>query len=332
MILILISIKISYFIDLHYFIIYNIIKIQNTGVINLKTFETTPEIDLTDIDLSNIGENISNADKIFETIVNKIGEYLADTGINLVLSIILLVVGWKLINLFSKKMKEGKIFAKIEPTARSFIRSALTIVLKILLVITIAAMLGVPMTSMVAVVTSCGLAIGLALQGSLSNIAGGFILTVFKPFVVGDFIKSGEFEGTVKAINIFYTKIITPDNKIIVIPNSKVSDSALIDYNAFDTRRVDIDISAAYSENSDNVKKALIDVANENELIHKTPEPVAVITSFDDSAVAYQLRVWTKTENYWDVKFAVTERIKKVFDERNIQIPFPQMDVHITKE
>ena len=106
----------------------------------------------------------------------------------------------------------------------------------------------------------------------------------------------------------------------------------MIDYNAFDTRRVDIDISAAYSENSDNVKKALIDVANENELIHKTPEPVAVITSFDDSAVAYQLRVWTKTENYWDVKFAVTERIKKVFDERNIQIPFPQMDVHITKE
>lgn len=298
----------------------------------MRISKTTPEMDLSDIDISNIGENISNAGQIFNTVLNKIGEYLADAGINLVLSIVFLIVGWKLINLLSKKMKEGKIFGKIEPTARSFIRSALTIVLKILLVVTIAAILGVPMTSMVAVISSCGLAIGLALQGSLSNIAGGFILTVFKPFVVGDYIKSGEFEGTVKAINIFYTKIITPDNKIIVIPNSKVSDSALTDYNAFPTRRVDINITAAYSEDSDVVKKALIDVANNNDKVEKDPAPVAVISSFDDSAVSYQLRVWTKTEDYWDVKFDVTEKIKKVFEERNIQIPFPQMDVHITKE
>lgn len=298
----------------------------------MKILENSAEIDITDIDLSNVGENISNAGKIFNTIVDKIGEYLADAGINLILSIVLLLVGWKLINVLSKKMKEGKLFAKIEPTARSFINSALSITLKILLVITIAAILGVPMTSMIAVLGSCGLAIGLALQGSLSNIAGGFILTVFKPFVVGDFIKSGEFEGTVKSINIFYTKIITPDNKIIVIPNSKVSDSALIDYNAFSTRRVDIDITAAYSENSDVVKKALIDAAMENANVDKTTEPVAVITSFDDSAVAYQLRLWCKTEDYWDVKFEVTERVKKIFDERDIQIPFPQMDVHITKE
>lgn len=298
----------------------------------MKLLENSAEIDLTDIDLSNVSENISNAGKIFDTVVDKIGEYLADAGINLILSIILLIVGWKLINVLSKKMKEGKLFAKIEPTARSFINSALSIILKILLVITIAAILGVPMTSMIAVLGSCGLAIGLALQGSLSNIAGGFILTVFKPFVVGDFIKSGEFEGTVKSINIFYTKIITPDNKIIVIPNSKVSDSALIDYNAFSTRRVDIDITAAYSENSDIVKQALIDAAKENDKVDKTTEPVAVITSFDDSAVAYQLRLWCKTEDYWDVKFSVTERVKKIFDEREIQIPFPQMDVHITKE
>lgn len=294
--------------------------------------ETTSELALTDIDLSNIGENISNVDTIIKAVVSKISEYLADAGINLVLSLILLIVGWKLINIFSKKIKNGKIFTKIEPTARSFINSAVSITLKILLIITVAAILGVPMTSMVAVLGSCGLAIGLALQGSLSNIAGGFILTVFKPFVVGDFIKTGEFEGTVKSMNIFYTKIITPDNKIIVIPNSKVSDSALTDYNAFPTRRVDIDITAAYSENSDDVKKALVDAAKENEKVDASIEPVAVITSFDDSAVAYQLRLWCKTEDYWDVKFAITERVKKIFDERDIQIPFPQMDVHITKD
>ena len=296
------------------------------------TLQNTNEIDITEIDISNVSENISNAGKIFDTVINKIGEYLADTGINLVLSIIFLIVGWKLINLFSKKMKEGKIFGKIEPTARTFLRSALTISLKVLLIVTIAAILGVPMTSMVAVISSCGLAIGLALQGSLSNIAGGFILTVFKPFVVGDYIKSGEYEGTVKSINIFYTKIITFDNKIIVIPNSKVSDSALIDYNAFPTRRVDIDITAAYSEKSEIVKKALVDAAKDNEKVHQSPAPVAVIKSFDDSAVSYQLRIWCNTEDYWDVKFSVIEHVKEIFDERAIQIPFPQLDVHINSE
>ena len=301
-------------------------------MIHLRLLENSAEMDITDIDLSNVSENISNADKIFDTIINTISEYLADAGINLIVSIIFLLVGWKIINIFSKKIKEGKLFAKIEPTARSFMNSAISITLKILLIITIAAILGVPMTSLIAVLGSCGLAIGLALQGSLSNIAGGFILTVFKPFVVGDFIKSGEFEGTVKSINIFYTKIITPDNKIIVIPNSKVSDSALIDYNAFATRRVEIDITAAYSENSDIVKQALIDAALSNDKVDTSIEPTAIIKSFDDSAVAYQLRFWCKTEDYWDVKFAVTEKVKKIFDERKIQIPFPQMDVHITKE
>lgn len=298
----------------------------------MQLLEKTTDLDLTDIDLSNVNENISNIGKILEAFADKIGEYLADAGINLVLSLVLLIIGWKLINLLSKKIKDGKIFSRIEPTARSFLRSFVTIGLKILLLITVAAILGVPMTSMIAVLGSCGLAVGLALQGSLSNIAGGFILTIFKPFVVGDFIKSGEYEGTVKNINIFYTKIITPDNKIIVIPNSAVSDSALTDYNAFETRRISIDIGAAYSESSDKVKKALLDAAEANDKILCDPEPTAVITSFDDSAVSYQLRFWCKTEDYWDAKFTTMEKIKKIFDERNISIPFPQLDVHIDSQ
>ena len=298
----------------------------------MRILENAPVIEPSDIDLSNVSTNISNAGKILDTVISKIGEYLADAGINLVLSIILLIVGWKLINVFSKKIKTGKLLTKMEPTARSFLNSALSIVLKITLAITVAAILGVPMTSMVAVLGSCGLAIGLALQGSLSNIAGGFILTLFKPFVVGDFIKTGEFEGTVKSINIFYTKIITPDNKIIVIPNSKVSDSALIDYNAFPTRRVEISITAAYEEDTDKVKQALLDIAKSNKMVSADPEPVAIISSFNDSAVSYQLRVWCKTEDYWDVKFNLTEKAKKTFEERNIQIPYPQMDVHIKND
>lgn len=298
----------------------------------MQLLEKTSEIDLTDIDLSNVNENISNAGKILSAIGDKIAEYLADAGINLALSLILLIVGWKLINLLDKKMKEGKIFGRVEPTARSFIRSALTIALKILLLITIAAILGVPMTSMVAVLGSCGLAIGLALQGSLSNIAGGFILTAFKPFVVGDFIQSGQYEGVVKNVNIFYTKIITPDNKIIVIPNSEVSNSAITDFNAFETRRIDIEIGAAYAEDSEKVKRALTDAATQNEKVLAEPTPEAFITAFNDSAVSYTLRLWCKTDDYWDVKFAVTETVKKIFDERSISIPFPQMDVHVTKD
>ena len=298
----------------------------------MQLLEKTSEIDLTDIDLSNVNENISNAGKILSAIGDKIAEYLADAGINLVLSLVLLIVGWKLINLLNKKMKDGKIFGRVEPTARSFIRSFLTIALKILLIITIAAIMGVPMTSMVAVLGSCGLAIGLALQGSLSNIAGGFILTAFKPFVVGDYIKSGQYEGVVKNVNIFYTKIITPDNKIIVIPNSEVSNSAITDFNAFETRRIDIEIGAAYAEDSEKVKKALTDAAAAYDKVLAEPAPTAMITAFSDSAVTYSLRLWCRTEDYWDVKYTVTEKVKKIFDERHIAIPFPQMDVHIAKD
>ena len=298
----------------------------------MKLLEAATEIDLTDIDISNINENINNAEAIFEAVKNKIVDFVAEAGINIVFALILLIIGWKTVNVLSAKMKEGKILGKLEPTTRSFLRSFSTIFLKILLLITVLAIMGVPMTSMVTVLSSCALAVGLALQDSLSNIAGGFIITAFKPFVVGDYIKFGEYEGTVQSINIFYTKITTFDNKLIVIPNGNISSDSLTDYNAYPTRRVEIDITAAYSEDSENVKKALIDAARSNENVLSDPAPVAVITSFDDSAVAYQLKVWCNTELYWDVKYSLNEKVKKIFDERNIQIPFPQMDVHITKE
>ncbi|MBQ8210848.1 MAG: mechanosensitive ion channel family protein [Clostridia bacterium] len=298
----------------------------------MTVFEQAAEIDLTDIDLSNISENISNAGAIWEAVKTTVVEYITDAGINLVLAVILLIVGWKAINFFSKKIKDGTFLSKMEPTTRSFFRSFVTIFLKILLVITVAAIIGIPMTSMVTVLSSCALAIGLALQDSLSNIAGGFIVTAFKPFVVGDYIKIDGYEGTVKSINIFYTKIVTGDNKMVIIPNGEVSSNTLTDYNAFPTRRVDIDITASYSADCDTVKKALLDAAHSNEYVLSEPAPTAVLTSFDDSAVAYQLKVWCNADVYWDVKFNLMEKTKKIFEERNIEIPFPQMDVHITKE
>lgn len=298
----------------------------------MKLIEIATEIDLTDIDISNVSENLSNAGAILEAIKKKIFEFIADAGINVVCAIALLILCWKLINKLSAKIKEGKFLGKLEPTTRSFLRSFLTIFLKILLIITVLAIMGVPMTSMVTVLSSCALAIGLALQDSLSNIAGGFIITAFKPFTVGDYIKFGDYEGTVKSINIFYTKVTTFDNKMIIIPNGNISSDALIDYNAYPTRRVDINITASYSAESQKVKQALLDVAAENENVLQSPEPTAVLSSFNDSAVEYQLRVWCKTDLYWDVKFSLTEKIKCIFEERNITIPYPQVDVHITNE
>ncbi len=298
----------------------------------MKLLEAETEFDLTSIDLSNVDENLSNVDKIIEAVIDKIGEYLADAGINIIFALLLLIVGWKLINFLSKKIKEGKLFGKIEPTSRSFLRSFLTVALKVLLIITVAAILGIPMSSMVAVLGSCGLAIGLALQESLSNIAGGFILSSVKPFVVGDYVKIDDIEGTVHAINIFHTKIVTADNKMIVVPNSTISNGTIIDYNAYPIRRVDIEIGASYNENSENVKKALLYAADTCEKTVDDHEPMAVILSFDDSAVTYQLRVWCKAEDYWDVKFFLTDQIKKIFDERRIEIPYPQMDVHVKND
>lgn len=298
----------------------------------MKLLEVATEIDLSDINLSDVSENLNNAEAILNAVKNEIVTFLTDAGINLVCAVILLIVGWKLTNLFSAKIKQGKILRKLEPTTRSFFRSFSTIFIKVLLVITVLAIVGVPMTSMVTVLSSCAIAIGLALQNSLSNIAGGFIITAFKPFVVGDYIKFGEHEGTVRSINIFYTKISTGDNKMIIIPNGNISSDSLVDYNAYSTRRVEVNISAAFQEDSDKVKQALLDVAATNENVLSAPAPVAVIQSINDGTVAYQLQVWCNTDVYGDVKFDLTEKTKKIFSERNIRIPLPQMDIHITKE
>ena len=276
----------------------------------------------------NMDENIDNAHRFFTMLFQRIKEFAADEGIKLVFGIVLLIVGLKLINVLTNKLKRSKLSKTVEPTMFSFLRSALNIGLKIVLIMTVASILGVPMTSLVAVIGSCGLAVGLALQGSLSNIAGGFMLAILKPFVVGDYIRTGEYEGTVKSINLFYTKIITLDNKLIVIPNSTVSNSALTDYNAFPTRRVDIEIGVSYHADPAAVRAALLEAARQYEGTGEEPAPSAAILSYDDSAVTYKLMFWVDSKNYWDAKFTVNENIKRLFNENGIEIPFPQLDVH----
>ena len=210
----------------------------------------------------------------------------------------------------------------------SYFKSKISIIVLFIVVLHI---LGVPTASIITVFGSCAVAIGLALQGGLSNIAGSLMILIFKPFKVGDYIEVSGKEGTVKSITMFYTTITTFDNKLIQLPNGSLSNSNITNYTANKKRRVDIDISVSYSSDIDKVKKVINELISKNELVLQEENNYVKLSKHDDSALVFAVRVWTKTENYWDLYFDLMESIKKTLDKNKIEIPFPQMDVHINK-
>ncbi|MBQ7637489.1 MAG: mechanosensitive ion channel family protein [Clostridia bacterium] len=258
-------------------------------------------------------------------------EFAVTYGGKLIIAILLLIIGFKLVNYLTKKLVDSKAMSRLEPSARSFIKSLIRIVTKVLIGIIALSILGVPMTSIITVIGSCGLAVGLALQGSLANIAGGFVLLVVKPFKAGDFIIEGDVSGTVTEIGIFNTKVQTIDNKIIIIPNSTISNATVTNVTALDLRRVDLTFTASYSDDVKTVENTLLSVCDKHELILKDPAPFARISAHKDSALEYTLRAWCKTEDYWTVYFDLFRDVKYAFDEKGISIPFPQLDVHEKK-
>lgn len=265
----------------------------------------------------------------FMELKDKIISFCMESGLKLIVAIVVLLIGFKLVDLFGKKFKDTKFYEKLDPTARTFFRSFLIIALKIVLVIAAALIVGVPMASMVAVIGSAGLAIGLALQGSLSNIAGGFIILVFKPFKVGDFIETADAVGTVESINIFYTKVLTNDNKVIHVPNSVISNQTLTDCSTKDMRRVDLTISASYDNDVEQVKSILLAVAEKTDKAVLDPAPQARVVAHGSNSIDFVYRVWCKNDDYWDVYFNLLEDVKKAFDENGIKIPYQQIDIHV---
>lgn len=275
-------------------------------------------------------------EKIFtEETLTSILKFLTSAGIKLIVSAAILIIGFKLVNLLVKKMKKGKLFKKIDGSVKSFITSFSSIALKAVLLITVAAYLGVPMSSMVALVASAGVAIGLALQGGLSNIASGIMIIIFRPFSVGDFIENAGQSGTVDSIGIFHTTLATPDNKKVVIPNSVLTSQTLVNYSAEKTRRVDLDYTAAYECDIEKVKAIIMDTAKAipeaMKLNDKTPIEVMVV-SHDASAIRYRIRIWCYAEDYWTIAFAMNENVKKAFDEKGIEIPYNKMDVTVVNK
>ena len=255
-------------------------------------------------------------------------EFAVTYGGRLLIALIVLIVGFKVIGVVNKRLKRAKPVQKIESSARSFLLAAMNVIAKIVVGMTALAIMGVPMTSIIAVVGSCGLAIGLALQGSLANIAGGFVLMLTHPFRVGDFLAFNDIKGTVEEIGIFHTTILTIDNRRVVVPNSTISNSTLTNYFALPLSRVDLTFTASYSDDVDLVEKTLLRVCERNEKILKDPPPFARVSAHRDSALEYTLRAWVKSDDYWDVCFDLHRDVKKAFDEAGITIPFPQLDVH----
>lgn len=268
---------------------------------------------------------------IIDSIVNFFTTYVIKAGIKIVVAVAIVAIGFYITSFITRKLREGKLSAKVDPSVHTFIVNFINISLKVIIIVTAAAYLGVPMASVVAVVGSAGVAIGLALQGGLSNIAGGLMILLFKPFGVGDFIEASGKTGKVTDIGMFYTTLTTPDNCHVVMPNSVVTGGTVVNYSAEDTRRVDIDFSVGYECDSEKVRDILNRCVSRTDGILADKPADIFLTTHGDSAIIFQLRVWCATADYWTVKFALIESVKAEFDHEGISIPYNQLDVHIKK-
>lgn len=266
-----------------------------------------------------------------ESIIDNLSNKSVDLVLKVLAAILIMLIGFKIVSIIEKKLKKPHKISKLDPTVKTFLISFVTISLKLLIIIVVLSVVGVPMASLVTIVGSCAVAIGLALQGGLSNIAGGLMILLFKPFKVGDYISTNGMEGNVKAITMFYTTITTLDNKIVQLPNGSLSNSNIINYSANPKRRVDIDLSVSYNSDIDKVKKIILDVINKEELILEDEEKFVKLRLYAESALIFTLRVWVKTPDYWTVYFNLMEKIKKEFDKNHIEIPYNQIDVHMIK-
>ena len=267
-----------------------------------------------------------------ETLWQTVQQYLVTAGVRLVAAIVILIVGFCLTGKLHRFLDSEKRFTHMDPSAKTFIASFISATLRVVLVITVAAMLGVPMTSIIAVLGSCGLAVGLALQGSLSNLAGGLMIMIFHPFRVGDYISAVGLEGTVTDISILYTKLLTVDNRSVMIPNGSLSNSSIVTVTGEATRRVDLDFSVSYGSDIEKVEKVLSEVIAKHPLVLKDPAPFIRLKEHASSALVFVTRSWVKTEDYWTVYFDLLEQVKIGLDAAGIEIPFQQMDVHVINQ
>jgi len=248
----------------------------------------------------------------------------------LIVAGIVLIVGWKLINLLNKAMTKAYERHQVDPSLQQFLHSLVDIILKVLLVLTAMGIMGIQMTSFIAILGAAGVAIGMGLQGTLQNFAGGVIILLLKPFKVGDYIEQGPYAGFVDSIQIFNTTLRTYDARKIVVPNTELATKSLVNHFNLPQRRVAIDVGLAYGMSVEKAKQVMVRVAAENPYVVNEPKaPFATLEKFGDSSLNMRLYAWTLPENYWNALFSLNEGIYDAFRKEGLEIPFNQMDVHI---
>ena len=252
-----------------------------------------------------------------------------DWGLKVLAALAIFIIGRWVAMAIRRGVRRMMERSAVDPMIVSFVGSIVYIALLAFVVIAALGQLGIQTTSFIAIVGAAGLAVGLALQGSLANFAAGFLMIIFRPFKVGDFIEGAGVAGIVKDMQIFTTTLKTGDNKIIIIPNAKISGDNITNYSAEENRRVDMTVGVAYDADLSKVRDVLNDIISKDERIQSDPPPQVAVAELADSSVNFIVRVWTKSGDYWGVKFDATETIKNRFDEAGIGIPFPQRDIHI---
>jgi small conductance mechanosensitive channel len=268
----------------------------------------------------------------FHNVTDKATEMIMEYGPRLLLALITLIIGlWiirKIVGIADTALQKGK----TDKTLILFIRSLISWVLRILLLLSVASMIGVETTSFIAIFSAATLAIGLALQGSLSNFAGGVLLLLLKPYKVDDLIEAQGHLGVVKEIHIFNTILLSPQNKTITIPNGPLAGGSIINYTREGRLRVDLSVGISYDSDIREAKKVLTQAMVAHPKVLKDPAPFVGISEFGDSSINFTIRPWANAEDYWDVFFGVNEAVKHALDNAGIEIPFPQVDVHLSRE
>ena len=278
--------------------------------------------------VSTTAKETGRLSKLISGIADKIKEALP----SLIFAVIIFLIGLALSKIILRIFTICLNRANVDITDVGFLRSLLKVLLYTIDFIITLSILNIPMTSIIAVISAAGLAIGLALQNSLSNLAGGFIILFSKPFKSGDYVETNAASGTVESIGILYTRILTADNKTVYIPNGKITDSTIVNFSEQNTRRVDFEFGISYSDDIEKAKSIILKLASEHPMVLEEPEPFARLGLQAEDSLQITVRLWTETENYWQVKFDLTEQVNQAFIDNNVTIPFRQIDVHIIKE
>lgn len=260
-----------------------------------------------------------------------LSEMAVTYGVKLIAAIITLIIGLWIIKIITNAFSRLMDKKEVDPSLKGFLKSLTSMLLKVMLIISVISMMGIQMTSFIAILGAAGLAVGMALSGTLQNFAGGVIILILKPFKVGDYIEAQGYAGSVREIQIFNTILKTPDNVTIILPNGGLSTGSVKNYSAEEKRRVDFVFGVAYGDDFDHAKATLLKLIDADERILKDPEPFIVLSELADSSVNITVRVWSKASDYWGVKFDLTEQVYKQFPKEKLNIPFPQVDVHLQK-